>query len=87
LPDQISLIPSLRRRGLVLAMGDGDGADKNEIVIFVARVTANDCPHDVLPCRFDLDHFQPIGIRDSNNAELSARSFVTSLIKTLNETL
>ncbi len=49
LPDQISLIPSFRWRTLSLAVRYGDSANKNEIMIFVYRVTTYNCPHDVLP--------------------------------------
>jgi len=50
LPDQMPPILALPRRALVLAVRDGDRADENEIAIFVSGVTANDRPHDVLPC-------------------------------------
>jgi len=38
-------------------MRDRDGANKNEIEIFVFSVTSNDFPHDVLLLTFSRAHF------------------------------
>lgn len=58
-PDQISLIPSLRRRAFGLAVRDGDSADENEMTMFVSGVTANNCPHDVLLYRPAFHNIRP----------------------------
>jgi len=43
--DQKSFILTSSRRTFILAMRDGDRANKNEIGIFVSSVTSNDFPH------------------------------------------
>jgi hypothetical protein len=45
LSDQKSFILASSRRAFILAMRDGDRANKNEIGIFVSSVTSNDFPH------------------------------------------
>ena len=44
----MSFILASSRRAFILAMGDRDRANKNEIEIFVFSVTSNDFPHDML---------------------------------------
>jgi hypothetical protein len=48
LSDQISFILASNWRAFILAIRDGDRANKNEIEIFVFSVTSNDFPHDML---------------------------------------
>jgi hypothetical protein len=48
LADQVSFIPAFTWSTFVVAMRDGDGAHKNQIVIFVLSVPANDFPHEML---------------------------------------
>src|SRR5215813_5281742 len=48
LPDQMSSVFTFSRRRFILAMRDGDGANKNKIAVFDFGVTPKHFPHDML---------------------------------------
>src|SRR5262249_23158179 len=48
LPDQMSFVFTFPRRRFILAIRDGDGANKNKIAVFDFRVTPKHFPHDLL---------------------------------------
>jgi hypothetical protein len=48
LPDQMSFVFTFSRRRFILAMRDGDGANKNKIAVFDFGVTPKHFPHDML---------------------------------------
>ena len=49
LSDQMSFVPAFPWRLFVLAVGNRDRANKNEIAIIVLGVTTKDLSHDMLP--------------------------------------
>ena len=60
----MSFVPTFPWGRLVLAVGHMDCSDKNEIVVFVFSVTANDFPHEMVPLELSpvyLIFFPPFG--------------------------
>ena len=70
-------------------MRDGDGADENEIAIFVSGVTANNLPHEVLPCglarRASTLAFSPSMSRFKHSIKLPFKVFLPTTAREMDD--